>query len=154
MEILRIGVEITRTGANLGATLRSFWIALRVGVETMRLGDTLASFLIALRVGVDTVDLGETIRSFWIALRVGVDTRLGVTLRTFLIATRVGVDTLRLGVDFTDETGVDPLGNTREIGAKDPYLGETGLDFLTAVIILILNVLGGCCNPSCLEEGS
>ena len=140
--------------------MRTFWIALRVGVETLRLGDTLASFLIALRVGVDTVDLGETMRSFLIALRVGVDTRLGVTLRTFLIALRTGVEILRLGVDLADERGVDPLGNTREIGAKEPYLGETGLDFLTALIILILNVLGGCCNalnlgdPVCLKEGA
>ena len=127
---------------------------MRVGVDTVDLGDTLASFLIALRVGVETVDLGDTMRSFWIALRVGVDTRLGETFRTFWIALRTGVEILLLGVDLTDDTGVDPLVNTREIGAKDPYLGETGLDFLTAVIILILNVLGGCCNSSNLGDSA
>jgi hypothetical protein len=53
-DTLRLGVE----------TLRIFWMALRVGVDTLRLGEILASFLMALRVGVDTTDLGETMRSF------------------------------------------------------------------------------------------
>ena len=79
-------------------------------------------------------------------MRVGVDTRLGVTLRTFLMALRVGVEILRLGVDLADDVGVDTAVTKREIGAKDPYLGETGVDFLIALIFLILNALGSVAN--------
>ena len=127
-------------------------IALRVGVDTLRLGEILASFLMALRVGVDAVDFGETLMSFLMALRVGVDTRLGVTLRTFLIALRVGVEILRFGEALADDVGVDPLVIKRVIGAKDPYLGETGLDFLTALISLIVNFLEDLANGEAKPE--
>ena len=70
------------------------------------------------------------------------------------MALRVGVEILRLGVDLADDVGVDLADDvgvdtavtTREIGAKDPYLGETGVDFLTALIFLIVNALGSVAN--------